>query len=73
MLATHINAPIAFLRREALALTINSSIFRKHVCQMPGFAPGYANAQLPGGDKIANAPPSGLTTWANASRLPGTP
>ena len=46
MLATQVYAPIAFLRREALALTkaspfpINSSILTKHVCQMPGGRPG---------------------------------
>ena len=34
-------------------------------------APGYANAQPRGRDKIANAPPPGLATWANALRLPG--
>ena len=32
--------------------------------------PGYANAQPPGRDKIANALPQGLTTWANVPRLP---
>ena len=38
---------------------------------MPGVAPGYANAQPPGRDKIANVPFPGLTTRAHAPRLPG--
>ena len=31
---------------------LNSFIFRKHVCQMLGVAPGYGNVQPPGRDKI---------------------
>lgn len=37
---------------------------------MPWVPPGYANVQPLGSDKIANVPPTGLTTWANAQRLP---
>ena len=46
MHATPVNAPIAFLRQEALALTklsyflINSSTYRKHACQIHGGHPG---------------------------------
>ena len=45
--------------------------FENTCVKCPGVAPGYANAQPPGCDKIADAPPPGLTTWANALRLPG--
>ena len=45
--------------------------FESTCVKCPGVAPGYANAQPQGRDKIADAPPPGLTTWANAPRLPG--
>ena len=44
------------------------SIFRKHVCQMPGVAPGFANAWPPGRDKIANVPPKWKPTESNVQR-----
>ena len=44
----------------------------KNMCvKCPRVALGYANAQPPGRNKIVNTPPPGLTTWANALRLPG--
>ena len=36
--------------------------FKNTCVKCPGDAPGYANAQPPGRDKIANVPPAGLTT-----------
>ena len=36
--------------------------FQNTCVECPGIAPGYANAQPPGRDKIADAPPPGLTT-----------
>ena len=45
--------------------------FENTCVKCPGVTPGYANAQLPSLDKIANASPPGLTSWANAPRLPG--
>ena len=37
-------------------------ILKTRVSNARGFAPGYTNAQHPSRDKIANAPPPGLTT-----------
>ena len=56
---------------KASSFPINLSVFRKHVCQVPGARPGMLMPSPRGRDKIANAPPPGLTTWANAPRLPG--
>ena len=63
MLGTKVNALIAFLRWEALALTkdssfpMNLSIFQKKKrVKRPGVALGYANAQPPGHDKICECP-----------------
>ena len=52
---------------------MNSSmaLSKTRVSNARGSPPGYANAQLPGHDKIANAPSPGLTTWGNASGCPG--
>ena len=36
--------------------------FQNTCVECPGIAPGYANAQPPGRDKIADTPPPGLTT-----------
>ena len=46
------------------------NLSKTRVSNARGFTPGYANAQPLGRDKIANLPPLGLTTWANAMRLP---
>ena len=57
---------------KASSFQINSSFLRKHVCQMPGGRPrGMLMPSPRGRDEIANAPPPGLTTCANAPRLPG--
>ena len=64
MLATQANAPFAFLRRESLAFTkatrpsrSTHPSFENTCVKSPGVALGYANAQPPGCDKIATAPP----------------
>ena len=56
---------------KASSFPINLSVFQKHVGQMPGGRPGMLMPSPRSHDKIANAPPPGLTTWANALRLPG--
>ena len=59
MLGTQVNALIAFLRQEALALTKDSSYeliyLSNHVCQMPGGRPGVPSPRA--AIKFANAPP----------------
>ena len=68
MLGTQVNALIAFLRQEALALTkdlffpMNLSILKKMCVKCPGVALGYANAQPSGRDKICECPTPGLAT-----------
>ena len=68
MLGMQVNALIAFLRLEALALTkdwsfpMNLSMFQNACVKCPGVALGYANAQPPGRDKICECPTPGLAT-----------
>ena len=51
-------------------LKLRNHIFENTRVKCPGVAPGYANVQHPGCDKIGNARPPGLTTRVNAPLLP---
>ena len=56
---------------KASSFPINLYVFRNHVSNARGSPRGMLMPSPRGCDKIANAPPPGLTTWANALRLPG--
>ena len=55
----------SFSPKSSMALS------KTRVSNARGSPRGTQIAQPPGREKIANAPPPGLTTWANAPRLPG--
>ena len=52
---------------KASSFPINLSVFRKHVCQMPGGRPGMLMPSPRSHDKIANAPSPGTD---NVSKCP---
>ena len=51
-----------FDKRLVFPDELTHGTFQNTCVECPGVAPGYANAQPPGRDKIADAPPQGLTT-----------
>ena len=54
-------------KRLVFSAELIHGTFKNMGVKCPGVAPGYANAQPPGRDKIANVPPPGTD---NASKCP---